>query len=79
MGLKDAAGRLKPKLRLAVGRGDADLAQRVEALEADVLELRRHNVRLAEIADVVQELLVPLASRDQARIDEAIEKFSQSL
>ena len=75
MGLKDAVGRLKPKL----GLGDADLARRVEALEADVLELRRHNVRLAEIADVVQELLVPLASRDQARIDEAIEKFSKSL
>ena len=72
MGLKDAAGRLKPKL----GLGDDALARRVEA---DVLELRRHNVRLAEIADVVQELLVPLASRDQARIDEAIEKFSKSL
>jgi hypothetical protein len=79
MGLKDAAGRLKPKLGLAIGRGDADLARRVEALEADVLELRRHNVRLAELADVVQELLVPLASRDQGRIDEAIEKFSKSL
>jgi hypothetical protein len=75
MGLKDAVGRLKPKL----GLGDDALARRVEALEADVLELRRHNVRLAEIADVVQELLVPLASRDQARIDEAIEKFSKSL
>jgi hypothetical protein len=75
MGLKDVAGRLRPKL----GLGDDDLVRRVEALEADVLELRRHNVRLAEIADVVQELLVPIASRDQARIDEAIEKFSQSL
>jgi hypothetical protein len=60
-------------------RRDEGLARRVEALEADVVELRRHNVRLAEIADVVQELLVPLASRDQARIDEAIEKFSKSL
>ena len=70
MGLKDVAGRFR--------RGD-DLVRRVEALEADVLELRRHNLRLAEIADVVQELLVPLSSRDQARIDEAIEKFSQSL
>jgi hypothetical protein len=74
MGLKDVAGRLRPRL----GQDD-DLVRRVEALEADVLELRRHNVRLAEIADVVQELLVPLASRDQARIDEAIEKFSRSL
>ena len=70
MGLREIAGRLTSR--------DGDLAGRVAALEADVLELRRH-VRLAEIADVVQELLVPLASRDQARIDEAIEKFSKSL
>jgi hypothetical protein len=75
MGLKDLASRVNGRL---AGR-DGDLARRVEALEADVLELRRHNVRLAEIADVVQELLVPLSSRDQARIDEAIEKFSKSL
>jgi hypothetical protein len=75
MGLKDAAGRMTRTMR----SGDDELARRVEALEADVLELRRHNVRLAEIADVVQELLLPLSSRDQARIDEAIEKFSKSL
>ena len=75
MGLKDVAGRLTRTMR----SGDEELARRVEALEADVLELRRHNVRLAEIADVVQELLVPLSSRDQARVDEAIEKFSKSL
>lgn len=74
MGLKDLASRLGDRVA-----GRDDLARRVEALEADVVELRRHNVRLAEIADVVQELLVPLASRDQARIDEAIEKFSKSL
>ena len=71
MGLKDLAGRVVHR--------DDELVQRIETLEADVLELRRHNVRLAEIADVVQELLVPVASRDQARIDEAIEKFSKSL
>ena len=75
MGLREIAVRLKRQ----ASRSGGDLAARVEALEADVLELRRHNVRLAEIADVVQELLVPLASRDQARIDEAIEKFSKSL
>ncbi len=56
-----------------------DLERRVADLEQDVLELRRHNLRLAEIVDVVQELLVPLASRDQERIDAAIEKFNESL
>ncbi len=78
MGLRETAGRLKRR-DWRLWHRDGDLAARVAALEADILELRRHNVRLAEIADVVQELLVPVASRDQARIDEAIEKFSKSL
>ena len=55
------------------------LEERVADLEADVAEMRRHNVRLAELADVVQELLVPMASRDEARIQEAIERFQESL
>lgn len=55
------------------------LEQRVEALEEDVTQLRRHNLRLAEIADVVQELLVPMASRDEATIQDAIARFRDSL
>lgn len=68
-------------LRQWVGqvRRTEDLVARVEGLEADVAELRRHNLRLAEIVDVVEELLVPMASRDQERIDAAIEKFTKSL
>jgi hypothetical protein len=57
----------------------ARLEQRVADLEADMTEVRRHNLRLAEIVDVVQELLVPMASRDEARISEAIERFRKSL
>lgn len=60
-------------------RDRQDLLSRVENLEADVIELRRHNLRLAELADLVQELLLPIASQDQQRIDEAIERFSESL
>jgi len=41
-----------------------ELVRRVEALESEIEELRQQNLRLAEIADVVQELLVPLSSRD---------------
>ena len=55
------------------------LEQRVADLEADLTQLRRHNLRLAEIADVVQELLVPMASRDEEAIREAIERFQESL
>jgi uncharacterized protein YhaN len=56
-----------------------ELEQRVADLEADVAEMRAHNVRLAEIADVVQELLVPMASRDEATVQRAIERFQDSL
>lgn len=57
----------------------ARLEQRVADLEADVTELRRHNLRLAELADVLQELLVPLASRDDEAIRAAVERFGKSL
>lgn len=56
-----------------------ELEQRVEDLEADLAEARRHNVRLAELADVVAELLVPISSRDEAAVEEAIERFRSSL
>ena len=42
-------------------------------------EMRRQHLRLAELADVVQELLVPLADRDEARIQEALERYGKSL
>jgi hypothetical protein len=60
-------------------RDQRDLVARVEHLERDLLELRRHQLRLAELADVVQELLVPMASRDQDRIDVALAKFTESI
>lgn len=67
-------------LRAGAGLGAVrELEQRVADLEADVTEMRRHNLRLAEIVDVVQELLVPMASRDEARVQEAIKRFQESL
>ncbi len=57
----------------------AELERRVADLEADVAEMRQHNVRLAELTDLVQELLVPMASRDEQRISEALARFTESL
>jgi hypothetical protein len=76
----DVRARLRGAARRAASRTPlGEMQRRIEALESEIEELRQQNLRLAEIADVVQELLVPLSSRDQARVDEAIEKFSQSL
>ena len=60
-------------------RSVGELEQRVADLEADMSEMRQHNLRLAEISDVIQELLIPLASRDEAKVQEAIERFNKSL
>jgi hypothetical protein len=71
---------VKDKLNVVARvRSVAQLEQRVADLEADMSEMRRHNLRLAEIADVVQELLIPMASRDEAKVQEAIERFNKSL
>jgi hypothetical protein len=61
-------------------RSDVErLEQRVADLEADLAEMRRHNLRLAELADVVAELLIPVANRDEAAVQQAIERFQESL
>lgn len=56
-----------------------ELRERVEVIEASIAELRRHHLRLAELTDLVQELLVPMAARDEDRVTEAIDKFQRGL
>jgi hypothetical protein len=44
-----------------------------------VQECRQLNLRLAELTDVVQELLLPVAQRDEERLSELLEKYSRGL
>lgn len=55
--------------------GSDDLEQRVAALEEAVQENRALNVRLAELTDVVTELLLPVAARDEERLEELLGKY----
>jgi hypothetical protein len=55
------------------------LRERVAVLEDEVQECRQLNLRLAELTDVVQELLLPVAARDEERIGAVLEKYSQGL
>jgi len=50
-------------------RGRDSLKARVEALEEEMQETRRLNRRLAELMDVVEELLVPLSQQDHERVE----------
>ena len=55
------------------------LEERVAELEAEVQECRQVNLRLAELTDVVAELLLPVAQRDEARIDEVLRRYHESV
>lgn len=62
------------------------LQRRVAELEAEVQECRAVNLRVAELTDLVTELLVPLVSADphlpeeaRARMQAVIDRYHESL
>jgi len=57
----------------------ADLRSRVEELEAEVQECRAVNLRVAELVDVVTELLVPMAKGDDEKVQALLERYHGSL
>jgi hypothetical protein len=63
--------RLLPRRVAAVG----GLAARIRELENAVEENRRLNRRVAELLDVVTELLLPLADRDEERVREVLARY----
>jgi hypothetical protein len=62
-----------------IGRRISRLEARVDELEVDLAEARRLNLRLAELMDVVEELLVPMAQRDDARVSAFLESHHAPL
>jgi hypothetical protein len=71
---------LRRRLVDAAGGGLVDeLFTRINELEAAVEENRNLNLRVAELVDLVQELLLPVASQDQDKVEAALAKFQRSL
>lgn len=60
-------------------RDPSGLRERVRQLEEEVQENRQLNRRIAELTDVVAELLIPLEARDGARVDEVLAAFRTGL
>ena len=56
-----------------------DLLARVAALEEAVQENRQLNLRIAELTDAMMELVLPLSERDDARVQEVVDRYRQSL
>jgi hypothetical protein len=55
------------------------LGERLAHLEAEVEELKQLNLRLAELVDVVEELLLPLARQDPDQAVELLERYRDEL
>lgn len=71
-------------LRARLSRGlagpdNAELARRVAALEEAVAESRRLNQRLSEVLDVVAEVLVPAADRDEEKLRAMLARIDKTL
>jgi len=60
--------------RVQAARG-AGVRARLDALEAEVQENRRLNRRVAELTDLVTELMVPLARREEAEVEEILARY----
>lgn len=56
-----------------------EVTARLNELEAAVQESRDLNLRLAELTDVIQELLVPIAARDHDKAAQLLEKYRDSI
>jgi hypothetical protein len=69
-------GRFRAGVR---AEGIEALRERVAVLEGEVQECRQLNLRLAELTDVVQELLLPVAARDEERVSALLAKYSRGL
>jgi hypothetical protein len=74
--LRSGAGKLA---RLGNSAELDELRDRLAVLEDEVQECRQLNLRLAELTDVVQELLLPVAQRDEAKVAELMERYSKGL
>ena len=76
-GLKDRA--VERLARAVAGDRLDQLQQRLDELEAEVQECRQLNIRLAEVTDLVEQLLLPMAARDEEKIAAAVEKYSRTI
>lgn len=55
-----------------------EMRREIAELRAEIAETRRLQQRVAELTDLVAEVLVPVADRDDARVQKALETFART-
>ena len=66
-------------LRAVVGERLEQLQRSIEELAAEVQECRQLNIRLAEVTDLVEQLLLPMVAQDREKIAAAVEKYTRTI
>lgn len=67
--------RVRPRLRRVASWRSRGVEARLREIEAEIQENRRLQRRVAELTDVVTELLVPLADGDAAQARVVLERY----
>lgn len=76
--LRQRVAKLERRRLAAAERQLRQLNNRVERLETELRLERQLNRRVAEVTDVVQEVLLPAATRDDDRIRQALDRYRDS-
>ena len=66
-------------LRKRITQLERQMNARVTQLEQEVQECRQLNKRLAEIADVVAEVLLPAEHRDEQRLRDVLADYERTI
>lgn len=74
--LSNMSGRVK---EVVAGAAAVDLRRRVGVLEDEVQECRELSRRVAELTDIMTELLLPMAQRDEEKLQELLGRYQDSL
>lgn len=77
--VKRAVKRVAPQPLLEIRTRLNRQHHRLTELEAEVQELRRLHVRVAELTDIVEELLVPLAQQDKEKLSSLLAEYNEKL
>jgi hypothetical protein len=75
---KDLARKVRDRVR-ATGALDRTLRTRVQKLEQELEADRQLHRKIAELSDVVAELLVPIQDRDQEKVSEVLAQYRKTI
>jgi hypothetical protein len=65
--------------RMDLMAGVTRLTKRVNELEREMQEQRELSLRVAQLTDIVQELLIPIADRDEEKLHRLLQEYSATL